>query len=363
MTAILYALEIDHLRPRVVDLIEAFAPYMERSGHWQTWARGLAQALDSTPAQDLTSTISLLSLSARLAQRRGHYPAAIPAYRRAIRLARRIGDRFNEARACSNLGFLFIAKQRWHRAEVLCCHALKIFEALDSDHGLAHTENHLGVLYTRRGMRKKARQHLEGACTVWASMGDDYGLMQGYVNLGTLYEQKQPDKAVIYLKKALDQAEKVRDEFELGIAHLNIGVALKQSGNLAKAEAHTLEAEAVFRRYSHLPERTNALENLGEIYISQGKWSDAIVHLENALTIRKSLKTDQKSELQALIYLAQCEAAQGNFQGVLDRIQEADNLLLNLGQDGNAQHFVQQLKQVSRSIDNLIADNTPAMTA
>jgi hypothetical protein len=57
----------------------------------------------------------------------------------------------NTTAACRNF---------WQRDKVLCCHALEIFEALDSDHGRAHTENHLGVLHYRRREWEQAEQHL-----------------------------------------------------------------------------------------------------------------------------------------------------------------------------------------------------------
>jgi tetratricopeptide (TPR) repeat protein len=86
------------------------------------------------------------------------------------------------------------------QAEVLCCHALAIFKQLESRHGQAHTDNHLGLLYIDRYLSAEARQHLERACALWQAIPDPNGLMRGYINLGMLYNaMKQPDQALTYL--------------------------------------------------------------------------------------------------------------------------------------------------------------------
>lgn len=69
---------------------------------------------------------------------------------------------------------------------LLSLHALALFEELESKHGRAHTHNHLGLLYTRRGLWKKAEEHLKRACDLWRDTGDIHSLIYGLENLGAL---------------------------------------------------------------------------------------------------------------------------------------------------------------------------------
>ncbi|MBV7339468.1 tetratricopeptide repeat protein, partial [Chloroflexi bacterium TSY] len=120
------------LRP----LLIAFAPFMERRGYWDLWNRILQRAIAAAQkVADLDGEITLTALLARLYQRRSRPTETIYHYRRVIQLARKTDNRFEEARACSNLGYLFIDEGHWWRSEVLSRHALAVFEELRSEHG------------------------------------------------------------------------------------------------------------------------------------------------------------------------------------------------------------------------------------
>ena len=150
LKAITLGLKYDPAWTTVSALIIDFTPYMERRGHWHAWNTVLQMAITAAiEHDDLDRQITLTALLARLYQRQSDPKQTIYHYRRVIQLARQTGNRFEEARACSNLGFLFIDEGRWWRSEVLSQYALGIFEELESDHGRAHTHNHLGVLYMR----------------------------------------------------------------------------------------------------------------------------------------------------------------------------------------------------------------------
>jgi tetratricopeptide (TPR) repeat protein len=192
LKAISFALDLEAAWPCVYQVIVTFSSFMERRGYWESWNRLLNQALKTAQRlEDVTRATTLSALLARLLQRQSRIEPAILQHRHTIRLARQTGNRFEEARACTNLGFLYIEQGQWYRAEVLCCHALNIFESINSNHGRAHSENHLGFLYTRQCLWDKAQQHLERACTIWQSMGDNHGLMRGFINLSSLYNEME----------------------------------------------------------------------------------------------------------------------------------------------------------------------------
>ncbi|HMR66070.1 MAG TPA: tetratricopeptide repeat protein, partial [Anaerolineae bacterium] len=184
LTTLRFALESEAAWPAAQALIVAFSPYMERWGDWGPWvvtvqnALARATSLGDTPAQ-----ARLSSSLARLFHLQSRHQAAIAQYRRTLILARLAGDVYNEARACTNLGYLYTERGQWLRAEVLCYHALQRFTELGSDYGRAHTENHFGILYTRKAKWDLARLHLEKACGIWQASDDSFGLMRGNINL------------------------------------------------------------------------------------------------------------------------------------------------------------------------------------
>jgi len=188
--ALTFGLALDEAWALALRLISRFSPLMERRGYWPVWQRLLTQALKvARQRQDGAGEVELLGLLARLQYQRSQFAASVGSYRRVIQLARRHqGDPFNLARAYSNLGFYFAERGQGWRAEILCCRALHLFEQLDSDHGRAHTENHLGFLYSWQPQRwPEAQQHFDRACAIWQAMEDQHGLMRGLLNLAALY--------------------------------------------------------------------------------------------------------------------------------------------------------------------------------
>ena len=211
----------------VKQLIVALTPYMERRGHWDGWHGVLQKAIAAAQrAGDVGSEITLTALLARLSQRMSRPADVVTYYCRTMRLARQTGNRFEEARACSNLGFHYIARGRWWRAEVLNCKALVLFDELASRHGQAHTHNHLGLLYTRQRRWSEAETHLKSACTLWEKIGDQHSIIYGYENLSVLYiDMGQPTEALPWLEKAYHQVNLTGEKAVLGGILSNMGMA------------------------------------------------------------------------------------------------------------------------------------------
>jgi tetratricopeptide (TPR) repeat protein len=326
--AITFALEMPEAWPSVYELILRFSPYMERRGYWEAWSEHLGRAIEAAQeSADLGSAITLSVLLARLLQRQSRLEEAIAQYRRIIPMARQSQNLFEEARACTNLGYLYIEEGYWDRAEVLCCHALTLFEQVKSDHGQAHTENHLGILYTRQGLWEQARQRLEHACTLWEARGDAHGLMRGFINLGLLYdEMNHPDAAIIYLEKALQQAKLAGEEVEVGAIYMNMGIAFRLKKEPVTAERYARQAETIFRRFFNSVWLPFLWINLAGVYIDQERWSEADQLLTTALSTCRNLKNEQ-GEIKALLMMVEYELARGNLAQAVTRLNAVEDLI------------------------------------
>lgn len=349
--AISFALELEDAWPSVGELIEEFATYMERRGYWEAWQWVLAQALTiARRSNDLPSIVKLSALLARLSLRQSRFKEIISYHRSTIHAARRIGDRTNEARACSNLGYFYIEQGRWQRAETLCCHALLTFEQLGNQHGLAHTTNHLGILYTRQGLWDKARQHLEHACAIWQAMGDEHGLMYGYTNLGMLFtEMKYPHESLFYLQKALEQAKRVGEEAIVGTLYMNMGISYRLKGDLAKAEEHYWQAKTTFQRFSNLWGLATIHDNLGLVYLDQQRWQEGGLHFKTALELWRNLN-NKHNEIRVITYLVEYELARKNQQQAKRWLKEAEQQLNQYDQIRQYSQLYAKLEEFRRSL-------------
>jgi len=104
---ILFALDLGEMAwSSVQELISTLSSYMERRGYWEIWHQVLDKALKVAGlVGDLAGMTHLSALLGRLSFQQSHFQESVSYYRQTIRLARQIGDRFNEARACTNLGY------------------------------------------------------------------------------------------------------------------------------------------------------------------------------------------------------------------------------------------------------------------
>ena len=343
---------------QIYALLNQLAPYMERRGFWSNWQRYIRYGLKiATMHQDTSKLAELRHLLARTQMRRSDYTPAVRNYRRTIRLARQVGDAYNEARACTNLGHHYVELGHWWRAEVLCRHALKVFGRLRSDHGLAHTHNHLGLLYIRCRLWQQAEQELLRACEIWDRMSDDYGLMWGYMNLGLLFNEidqanggsTNMDKALLYSGKSRKKALKLGDDVNLGTAHMNIGITYWWSGQYALAEQYEKEALNIFERFVYFLGQAQAKGNLALICRDQERWGDAERHFEESLTLFRQLGHTER-EIKTMLEIVQFEIDREDRGKARGWAAEIEKILL--GRGGQYQVLIDRYKQYRRDLES-----------
>ena len=326
--AISYGLQLTSAWPALHPLITNVSPYMERRGYWLEWRNILNQAFDiARHLGDLEVEKTLSVFIARTAQRQKQYRASIQSYRNVLRLARSTGDEFEKARAYSNLSFLFIERGFWSRAEILGLNALEIFERIQSNHGLAHTENHIGLLYIKQGKWDKAKKHLEHACNLWESMLDKHGLMLGFINLGLLYNEiEHCSDAIRYLEAAKTLANQTGDDAIMAIILMNLGIAHRISGKPEDAVVFAQDAQAIFKKYSNLHEYERARGNLALAYLDLHEFNKAYELLQASIKICQQLN-DTYGEIRAHVYLTEYYCSQDFYDEASKQLNFAEGLI------------------------------------
>jgi tetratricopeptide (TPR) repeat protein len=328
---------------------------MERRGYWDAWNDILTQAIEAAQQfKDTAGQVTLLALLARLRQRQSRYQDVVRLYWQVIRLARQTGNRFEEGRACTNLSYLYIdGIPHWWRSEVLGCHALRIFEELNSNHGQAHTHNHVGLLYARQRSWIEAEQHLKQACGFWQQMGDDQNLMSGFINLGLLYyEMERPLEAIIHFDKAYQQTLLTGEEAEIGAIWNNMGFAYRQKGDLIKAETYAKQAEESFRRFAFLLGLAQAWDNLGLIYIERKNWTQAKQYLERSLAAYRHLK-NWDGEIRTIASRIKYELARKDSKQAQYYLEQLEQLIVQHTESKRRAYLKEEVKKYRRNLTKL----------
>ncbi len=325
LRAISFGLDLRQAWQVTYALIIAYSPYIEKRGLSDQWSALLAQAVDSAQqCQDQSAEVTLRLIRARLLRKQGDFFKAMQVYRKIIQLCRSLADAFNEARAYTNLGYLYIEHGQWRRAEILCLHALHLFDQIENNYGRAHTQNHLGLLYTRLHKWQEAEQYLAQACETWRTMGDQQGLLLGQINLGLLHnEMDSPHAALLNLHQALTLAQQLGDEAQIASIYINMGVAYRLLGMATEAASYAQQAETLYRRFANLVGMGLAWDNLGLAYFDQNQLPTAKHYLEKALETWRQLQ-NQHGEIRTALYLLECEIVEEKLLNAATRFAQLE---------------------------------------
>ena len=285
LTAIRLSLSIPSAWAASKALIMALTSYMERRGHWQEWQVILEEGIAVAQSQgDTTGEIELMGVRGRILIRQSKTGEVIRNFRNVIRLARKTGNRLEEARACSNLGFNLINTEQFWRSKQFSCHALDLFEEMENKHGLAHTHNHLGVLYLRIQEWEKSENHLLLATSIWEGLNDLNSLQMGLGNLGYLKnEANDPNFALHYLKRCVQILEKTGDQTGSANIFLNLAISYHKLENLNNALSYIEKAESLFKKQANLTGLCTCWEVKGEIQSRSDKVNNALHYYDSAL--------------------------------------------------------------------------------
>lgn len=200
--------------------------------------------------------IAALNNLARASRALADHAAAEDAYRRAIALLHKKGDKANEGIVTDNLAVLFFSLGRLEEAERLNKRALALLEdALGRDHMSAgRAAGNLGALLNEAGRRNEAEPLLRRAL-------------------------------------AIADAQPRPDAVQIGIIEDNLAGLLRQSGRRAEAQAHYDRALQMFESAlpaTH-PRLATVRNNIGRYLLDSGKYADAAATLSSALSLFEAI--------------------------------------------------------------------------
>ncbi|MGH6916885.1 MAG: tetratricopeptide repeat protein, partial [Geminicoccaceae bacterium] len=174
-------------------------------------------------------------------RRVGAAAKAIPRFKRALDLYRKIGERQGESAALGNLGLAYSDLEEPRRAIEYYEEDLAITRDIGDRRNEGNTLNNLGIAYKDLGKTQRAIEHY---------------------------------------KQALAIAREIRDRRSEGNALSNLGVAYAVLGEPQRAIPYYEQRLAIARKIGHRRGESNALGNLGNVYAELGELREAIEHFE-----------------------------------------------------------------------------------
>jgi tetratricopeptide (TPR) repeat protein len=166
-------------------------------------------------------------------------------------------------------------------------------------------------------------------------IGDVFFPIRALFGMGKAKMQlDKPDEAIKYLSRALEEAEKTKSPINIGDALIELAVFNFRTGQLAEAEQLNKQALAIHEQEKLTGAAVTCCVNLGEIYIKQFRWDEALEVLNKGLALAEQskvkLKMYQVHLLLSQVYKGVNNLAQGLyhheiFHELQQEVQQEDN--------------------------------------
>jgi tetratricopeptide (TPR) repeat protein len=268
---------IDMLRPGQSDITE------DLDDHYRQ--------LDELKAQgDLSGQAEVLSALAGSLADRCQWDSALSCYQESLQLFAAVGEIYNQAQIRFNMALVYKDKGDLAGACTLFGEALEIFQRLDAAPCIAQARLNLGTILGMRGQGKEAEDHLRQAIDLQEALEALPDLCEGYVARAQfLVREERLVEAEFYLSRAETLISRT-DYSVLNITLYNTQGELHQKeGRYRDAMSSFERALSQARMLSNPYEEAKALANLGRLALQVKDYPQALVKLQQALTVMNRL--------------------------------------------------------------------------
>ncbi|SHE36733.1 Tetratricopeptide repeat-containing protein [Mariniphaga anaerophila] len=138
--------------------------------------------------------------------------------------------------------------------------------------------NNIGNIYSSNGDLEKAEQYYKKGISICIQKKDFLNLGTGYNNLGKVYMEKNDDKALWYLTRALQIRDSINDENGLGTSHTFMAQYYFLKDNYNTAISHARKAFGIGKKIQSLSIESESASALANAYNGQQKYDSAFFY-------------------------------------------------------------------------------------
>lgn len=287
----------------------------ETQGHYDVAAALHEQALAlSRTMEDSGGIARSLGNLGIIALDHGDFARARSLLEESLLLAREVGNRSLIGTVLNDLGIVAMALDDVTTAESLIQESLALRRQVGSVCEIARSLNNLGSIADARGDFTESRRWFEESLALYRVAGDKWGIAGALIGLSTaLRAGDEPGDCTALLQESLALLQETGDIRNAAIAHVLLGEASREQGDLNEAITQYKAALIGAHRFGDRDLMINALAGLGGVLSAQGiyivaarllgavsSFSDGGVslHTSNAVTFKDDVATVGKAMSQ-----------------------------------------------------------------
>lgn len=275
----------------------------------------------------------------------GDMVEAVGAYTQAAELWREVGDRREEADALGGAGYAHGGRGEYGRGIELLNRALALQRAVGDRAGERLSLSRLGASYRALNQTQRALEMFMQVLELVRAANDAAGEAAAYGNISQLYSDLgEDDRALDFMSRALKIRRALRERRKEGEALGSLGNIYYRKRDYAQALSHFEQALAISREVGDRREEARLLNGLGGVHASSGEPRKALTYLEQALQLRRAAK-DLAGEAATLGVIAGAHATLGEYERALQLFRQALVFWRGLG-DRRNEHYA--LSRIAR---------------
>jgi tetratricopeptide (TPR) repeat protein len=219
----------------------------------------------------------------------------------------------------------------WQIAITLLERGVKTGERLGETNIQAIFLGEIGIHQRESGNYSDAETAFVQAIAIASNIQQNWILADVYFNTGFLeIYQYHSEKALVFLQKAVDFAEKCQNHNALGEALRGIGRVKLSQGDLETAEAYLRRSKAYLEQANNQRGLAYYLRSLGEVLAVKKEYAQSLSCLERALQIATEV-----ADKQAIAYihrgLGDTYQWQGDYHRALEEYRQSERLYREVG--------------------------------
>jgi len=203
--------------------------------------------------------------------------------------------------------------------------ALTVVTQLNNDEARASILQAIGIQYKQLNLLDEALQHYERSLEIKRTMGNKRGMAGSLNEIAQIHErQGRPQQAETSYQEAITLQRQIADKSGLSITLLSLAVLFNETLSRPDDALPLMREALQFRREagSRLGEAL-ILNNIGNVYLAKGEFSDAQAYFEQSLEIREKAKASGIEIADALHNLGETLTKLGRYDHALTKYGRA----------------------------------------
>lgn len=258
--------------------------------------------------------------------------SALHAAEKALKNARKTGNKKEEGIALKNAGNYYLAAGRTDTALALYLDAKSLFQKHGLLIELLRVINNVGLIYKDYHKYDLALEQFHKAMELSHQI-DDITLERAsiYSNLaGVYYFKNRTDLAFQYVDSAQQVMKNIPDSNVKGSVYGNLAMFYNSIGRYDKALVYFKKAKQVIDRGSDMRKKALVLTNMGDLYRDMYNYDKAFDFIKEALALRKKMD-DTIGMAVAYSSLGQLEMVRKNYGRAIELFQNASDFYQHFG--------------------------------